>query len=390
MPDAQTYQVTITPKRVYYPIICAVLCCARESIAKAGHIMLKQLKKPINWLLVFVPIAIVLELAHGAPLLIFIVSALAVVPLSGIMGDATEELAGRAGPRVGALLNATLGNAAELIITILAIKEGLLDLVRASITGSIIGNVLLVAGASIIVGGLKHGQQKFDPKTASMNATLLIMASLVLAVPALFSAAIEPNFNNVEALSLLSAGVIIIVYVLSMVFSFTAKQAEPVTREAAHTPHMSMRMALVLLTVATIFIALMSEFLVGAVEPMVEQLGISEFFVGIILVPIIGNVAEHVVALEVAAKNQMDLSMGIALGSSLQIALFVAPLLVFLSIPLGHPLTLEFTSLELVALLAASIVAAHVSVDGETNWFEGVLLVALYVVMAAAFFFLPS
>jgi Ca2+:H+ antiporter len=352
--------------------------------------MLKHFLKPINVLLVFLPIALILELAHGAPLLIFVASALAVVPLSGILGDATEELAGRAGPRIGALLNATLGNAAELIITILAIKEGLLELVRASITGSIIGNLLLVAGAAIIVGGVKHGTQRFERSAAIMNSTLLIMASLVLVVPSFFNFAIEPNFANVETLSLLTAGVIIVMYVLSMVFSLTAKNAEPIARPAAHTPVYSMRVALLLLAGATVLIAVMSEVLVGAVDPMVKELGISELFVGIILVPIIGNVAEHVVAIEVAAKNHMDLSMGIALGSSLQVALFVAPLLVFLSIPLGHPLTLEFTSFELVALLASCFIAAHVSSDGETNWLEGVLLISLYLVMSVAFFFLPA
>jgi Ca2+:H+ antiporter len=351
--------------------------------------MIKSFAKPINALLVFVPLALVLELIHAAPLLVFITSALAVVPLSGILGDATEELAGRAGPRIGALLNATLGNAAELIITILAIKEGLLELVRASITGSIIGNLLLVAGVAIIVGGLKHGTQRFDRSTASMNATLLIMASLVLVVPSFFNKAIEPNFGNVESLSLIVAAVIIVVYVLSMIFSLTAHNAEPITRPAAHVPSYGVQAALLLLGIATVLIAAMSEFLVGAVEPMVQQLGISELFVGIILVPIIGNVAEHVVAIEVALKNHMELSMGIALGSSLQVAMFVAPLLVFVSLPFGHPLTLEFTTFELIALLASCFIAAQVSADGETNWLEGVLLVSLYAVMAVAFFFLP-
>ena len=351
--------------------------------------MIKHFIKPLNALLVFVPLAVVLELVHAAPLLVFASTALAVVPLSGILGDATEELAGRAGPRVGALINATLGNAAELIITVLAINEGLLELVRASITGSIIGNLLLVAGVAIIVGGLKNGLQRFDHRAAGMNATLLIMAAFALTVPSFFSAAIEPNFANVEELSLLAAGVIIVMYALSMVFSLTSKNAEPIARPPAHTPQYSVRMALAILAVATVLIALMSEFLVGAVEPMVEQLGISELFVGIILVPIIGNVAEHVVAVEVALKNHMELSMGIALGSSLQIAMFVAPLLVFVSLPFGHPLTLEFTSFELVALLASCFIAAHVSEDGETNWLEGVLLVSLYLVMAVAFFFLP-
>lgn len=352
--------------------------------------MLKHFAKPLNALLIFVPIALIAELAHANPMLVFIAAALAVVPLSGILGDATEELAGRTGPRIGALINATLGNAAELIITVLALREGLYDLVRASITGSIIGNILLVAGASLIVGGLKHGTQQFNRRDAGLNATLLIVAAMVLAVPSIFSFAIEPNRANVDTLSLLTAGLIIIVYVLSLVFGMTAKHAEPVTRGPAHVPHFPMRTAIVLLIVSTVLIALMSEFLVGAVEPMVKQIGISELFVGVILVPIIGNVAEHVVAIEVAAKNKMDLTMGIAVGSSLQVALFVAPLLVFISLFFGRVLDLEFTNFEVIALLASSIIAAFVSLDGETNWLEGVLLVALYLILAVAFFFLPT
>jgi Ca2+:H+ antiporter len=351
--------------------------------------MIKPFLKPINALLVFVPLTLVLEFLSVSPILVFIASALAVVPLSGLLGDATEELAGRTGPRLGALLNATLGNAAELIITVIAIRAGLLELVRASIIGSIIGNLLLVAGVAIVAGGLKYGTQKFDHNAAGMNATLLIMAALVLVVPSVFSFAIEPNFANVEELNLLAAGVIIVMYVLSMIYSLTAKNAAPIARPAAHPQQFSARVALGLLAIATVLIALISEFLVGAVEPMVQQLGISELFVGIILVPIIGNVAEHVVAVEVALKNHMELSMGIALGSSLQVALLVAPVLVFISLPLGHPLTMEFSSYELVALLASCFIAAHVSADGETNWLEGVLLLSLYVVMAAAFFFLP-
>jgi Ca2+:H+ antiporter len=361
-----------------------------KSEAAETRSFLKHFVRPINILLIFIPVALILEVIHGAPLLIFVASALAVIPLAGILGDATEELAARSGPRIGALLNATLGNAAELIITILALREGLLDLVRASITGSIIGNLLLVAGAALIVGGVRHGTQRFERSSAVMNSTLLIMAALVLVVPSLFNFAIEPNFANVEALSLVVAGVIIVLYILSMVYTFTAKNAEPIARPAAHVPHYSLRMALILLGVSTALIALMSEFLVGAVDPMVAELGISELFVGIILVPIIGNVAEHVVAIEVAGKNQMDLSMGIALGSSLQIALFVAPLLVFISLLFNNPLALEFTEFELIALLASCFIASNVAQDAETNWLEGALLIGLYVMIAVAFFFLPS
>jgi Ca2+:H+ antiporter len=350
---------------------------------------MKQFIKPLNALLIFLPIAFIAELAHWSPVAIFITAALAVVPLSGLLGDGTEELAARTGPRIGALINATLGNAAELIITILAIRQGLLELVRASIVGSIIGNILLVLGASLLFGGLKHGIQKFSPSQAGLNATLLVMAAVVLTVPSFFAFAIEPDKVKVELLSLLTAAVIIVIYVLSLIYSMRAPAGDPLTREAAHTPHMSLPLAIGVLIVSTALIAIMSEFLVGAVEPMTEQLGISELFVGIILVPIIGNIAEHVVAIEVALKNKMDLSLGIAIGSSLQIALFVAPLLVFISLLFGQYLTLEFTSFELVALLASCFIAAAVSMDGRSNWLEGALLIGLYVIVGIAFYFLP-
>lgn len=350
------------------------------------------LRNPLNLLLVFVPLAVIAELAHANPAIVFVTAALAVIPLSGLMGDATEELAARTGPRIGALINATLGNAAELIITIFAIRAGLLELVRASIIGSIIGNILLVLGASILLGGLKHGVQKFSPAQAGLSGTVLILSSVVLVVPALFSAAIEPNKVAVEELSLLTAAVILGIYVLYLIYTLRSPKAagDPLEREAAHAPHMSVRMAAALLIGSTALIALMSEFLVGAVEPMTAQLGISEFFVGIILVPLIGNIAEHVVAIEVAQKDKMDLSLGISIGSSIQVALLVAPLLVFISLLMGNPLTLEFNGFELIALLASCVIAALVSIDGRSNWLEGALLLALYAILALAFFFLPS
>ena len=361
---------------------------------------MKNRLKPIYALLIFLPIAFAAELLGWSPLIIFVTAALAVVPLSGLMGEATEELAARAGPKVGALLNATLGNAAELIITILAIRAGLIDLVRASIIGSIIGNILLVAGASMLLGGLKHGVQRFEPRTAGLNASMLIVVALVLAVPSFFSIAIEPNKTNVESLSLLTAGVIILIYILSVIYTFTSSrttgqssarnESDPLEREAAHAPTLSVSAAVIMLVVSTVFIAIMSEFLVGSVDPMVAQLGISELFVGIILVPIIGNIAEHVVAIEVALKDNMDLSMGIAVGSSLQVALLVAPLLVFISLLMPpNYVTLEFTTFELVALLASCFIAASVSLDGRSNWLEGSLLIGLYIIIGIAFYYLP-
>jgi Ca2+:H+ antiporter len=348
----------------------------------------------LRWLLLLIPVAILAELAHWSEIVLFATSALAVIPLAGMMGEATEALAEKTGPRVGGLLNATLGNAAELIITLFAIKEGLLDLVKASLIGSILGNVLLVMGLSIFLGGLKNGVQKFDRAHVGVDATMTILAVIALSVPSFFNAAIEPDTLRVEELSLTTAFAMIVIYVLAIIFSLrsrtTAEAHGPSVQPSHSGPHWSTRTALGVLVLATVGIALMSEFLVSSVEPVTQQLGFSEFFVGIIIIPLIGNVAEHIVAVEVALKNQMDLSLSIALGSSLQIALFVAPVLVFVSLLMGNPLTLEFNGFEVVALIAAGLIAAFVALDGESNWLEGAMLLAVYIIIALAFFFLPS
>jgi Ca2+:H+ antiporter len=347
----------------------------------------------LRWLLLFIPVAIAVELLHGNEILLFAASALAVIPLAGLMGESTEALAEKTGPRLGGLLNATLGNAAELIITLFAVRAGLLDLVKASLIGSILGNVLLVMGFSILVGGLKNGVQKFDRSQVGVDSTMAILAVIALSIPSFFNAAIEPDTLRVEELSVLTAVAMIIIYALSLLYTLRAHPAVEAEAKPA-VPHggpkWDTRKALGILVLATIGIALMSEFLVSSVEPVTQQLGFSEFFVGIIIIPIIGNVAEHLVAVQVALKNQMDLSLSIALGSSLQIALFVAPVLVFVSPLLGYPLTLEFNGFEVIALTAAAVIAALVALDGESNWLEGAMLIAVYAIIALAFFFLPS
>lgn len=343
-------------------------------------------------LFLFTLLAIVGELLDWPPVLIFFASALGVVPLAGLMGRATEELAIYTGPKLGGLLNATLGNAAELIIAIVAIREGLLTLVLASITGSILGNILLILGFSMLLGGLKHGRQKFDRTQAGVNATMLILALIALAIPSFFNFRIaDVNESSVEYLSLGVAVVMIIVYALSIVFSFTATSTQEEMAEAHdHQPTWSKRVSILALLGATLGIVVLSEILVGAVEPVVEELGISEFFLGIILIPLVGNVAEHVVAVQVAIKNKMELSLSISLGSSLQIALFVTPILVFVSLIMGTPLQLTFDQFEIVAMIGASLIAALIALDGESNWLEGVQLLSVYVIIALAFFFLPS
>ncbi len=344
----------------------------------------------INWLLILIPIGLVSRYLNGPPMLTFTAAALGVIPLAKIIGDATEDLAVHTGPRVGGLLNATLGNAAELIITFFAIRAGLLDLVKASITGSIIGNLLLVLGVSIIAGGVRHGIQKFDRERAGLDSTMLILAIIALGVPSLFSHAIESSSHiAVEYLSLGVAVAMMVIYGLGLLYSFTA--VTPLT----HPPvpgaaTWSVKKALSVLFLATVFIAWMSEVLVGSVESVLVSLGWTEFFLGVVIIPIVGNVAEHLVAVQVALKDKMDLSLEISIGSSLQVALFVAPVLVFLSLAMGNPLTLVFNQFELIALAAAALISALVALDGESNWMEGAQLLAVYLILAMAFFFLPS
>ncbi len=326
---------------------------------------------------------------------VFALSALGVVPMAKLIGSSTEALAAYTGPRIGGLLNATLGNAAELIITIIAIRAGLLELVKASITGSILGNLLLVMGMSMLLGGWRNGWQSFNRRHASNNAILLTLSVIALVIPSLLSHYIGADDSlKVEALSLGVAGVMILLYALGLIFSYRS-QAHPVETplqdvQVVHSaPHWSLRTSLIVLAVATVGVAYASELLVGAVEPVVERLGVSEFFLGIILIPLIGNVAEHLVAVQVAIQNKMDLSVEISLASSLQIALFVAPVLVFVSLLIGNPLTLIFNQFELIALIAGVLIAALVSSDGESNWLEGAELLAIYLILGLAFFLIP-
>ena len=349
----------------------------------------------IDALLVFVPIAVILELAHADPTAIFVTCALGIVPLAGILGEATDALAYRAGQHVGALLNATFGNAAELIITIAALRAGLIEVVKASITGSIIGNVLLVLGLSMLVGGLKNGFQRFGRRAASVSVTMMTIAVIGLVIPAIFSNAIASRSRvSVEYLSIGVAIALMFGYVLSVLFTFrlpgSHKLEMPGETTTPEHAAWSVPRALAVLAVSVIAIAALSEILVGAVEPLIREQGLTELFVGVIVVPIIGNAAEHLVSVEMALKNRMELALGIALGSSMQIALFVAPLLVFLSLLAGHPMSLVFNLFELAALIATVLIAALIALDGESNWLEGAQLLIVYVILALAFFYLPT
>ncbi len=353
--------------------------------------------KYLRVLLVFIPIAVLAELLHLDPVAIFVLSALGIVPLAGVLGKATEELAVYTGSRVGGFLNATFGNAAELIITLVAVRAGLTEVVKASITGSILGNLLLVLGLSMLLGGFKNGLQRFDSLAAGNSSAMLALAVIGLGVPAVFSHTIDlVNHEAVEWLSIGVAIVLIVLYFLSLLFSFTNAGRNghgslvPGDEVLETKAEWSVRKSVLVLLGATALVVLMSELLVGAIEGSVERLGLTEFFVGVIIVPIIGNVAEHMVAVQTAIKNKMELAMEVAVGSSMQIALFVAPFLVFASILLGHPMTLIFNQFELITLGAAVAITALISLDGRSHWLEGAQLLAVYAIIALAFFFLPT
>jgi Ca2+:H+ antiporter len=345
-------------------------------------------------LLIFIPVVVLAELLHWNESIVFIAAALAIIPLAGILGNATESLAHHTGPRIGALLNATLGNAAELIITIAALQAGLVEVVKASITGSIIGNLLLVLGVSILAGGVKNGAQHFSRRTASISSSLMTLAIIGLVVPAFFGPAVSAHGElSVEELNVGVAAALMLGYILSLVFSFTAQSAgesgtvEPGDEVVESEPQWSLRVALLLLVGSVIAMAYLSEALVGSIEPLLHDSGLSPLFIGVIVIPIIGNAAEHAVAVQVALKNQMELTIGVSMGSSMQIALFVAPLLMFISLLIGKPMTLAFNPLELAALGISVIIASLISLDGESNWLEGALLVIVYVMLAFGFFF---
>ncbi|HEY8561446.1 MAG TPA: calcium/proton exchanger [Pyrinomonadaceae bacterium] len=369
------------------------------------------LKPSLDWLLVFVPIACAFRFIDALenPTVLFIVSCIAVIPLAGWMGKGTEHLAEHLGPGAGGLLSATFGNAAELIIALFALSKGLEGVVKASITGSILGNLLLVLGLSLLSGGLKFKRQTFNRTSSSMSATALTLAAAALLVPTVFHAAAERvpvaaggwTPAKEQSLSLAIAVVLIITYLLTLIFSLVThanlKTAEPmhamedIGAELEHSgEHWSKKRALTVLLTATAFVVLIAEFLVGAVEEAGKTLGLTEVFVGVIVVAIIGNAAENSSAILMALRNKMDLSLGISLGSSLQIALFVAPVLVFASYLFGKPMNLEFTLPEVFAVIIAIVIVQQISSDGESNWIEGVQLLSVYAVLAILFYFLPD
>ncbi|AUN13686.1 calcium/cation antiporter [[Clostridium] sordellii] len=346
--------------------------------------------KILKYLLIFIPISIIGEFMHLPPTVMFVLAALSIIPLAGLMGEATEEISFYTGPKIGGFLNATFGNATELIISFFALKAGLFDVVKASIAGSVIGNILLVLGASMLFGGLKHKNQTFNKKVIEVSSSMLLFAVIGLCIPAIFTHTIDPKLLNTryEGLSIVVAIIMFAIYILSLVFSFfTHKDIYSIDHEEEGSAKWSLKKSIIILAIATILIAIESEFLVSGVDSITATLGLSEFFVGIILIPIIGNAAEHSTAIVMAMKNKMDVSVEIAVGSSLQIILFVAPVLIFLSL-LFTPMSIVFNQFELVSLIVSVLIVNRVASDGESNWLEGVQLLSVYLIIAAGFFIL--
>lgn len=334
------------------------------------------------------PLAIAARLLDWPPIAVFVTSAIAIIPLSALLGRATEELAAHVGPTIGGFLNATLGNLAELIIATLALRAGLIDLVMSSITGSILGNLLLVLGASAFAGGLKFPVQRFDPHFVGVQASLLVTAVIGLVVPAMFATWHPTHATpNLITLSVWVAALLTLGYVLSLVYSMvTNKAAFAPPRESQAPPDWSMARTTVMLVLSAAAIGVLSEFLVGATEEATKSLGLSHFFVGLVLVPIIGNAAEHSSAILMARKDRMDIAVAIAVGSSVQVALLVAPLLVFFGRAFNQPMTLAFQPFEVAAVALAVLSGTTMMRDAESNWLEGALLLIVYAVLAAAFY----
>lgn len=349
--------------------------------------------RPIDGMLIFVPVCIGLQLvAPERHVAVFATAALAIVPLAGYIGRATSAIADSLGGGIGGLLNATFGNSVELIIGALALKEGLPDLVKASLTGSIIGNVLLVFGAAALLGGLKHPSQTFNRTAAGIGATMLLLSAVGLVVPAVFHHIARGSGAPELKLDTEIAIVLLCTYLVSLVFMLrTHRELYQGDMKASHGPRVPVRRAIVLLIVSTATVGVVSEVLVGAITETARALGMTQLFVGVVVVAIVGNAAEHFSAIQMAAGNQMDAAIGIAVGSSTQIALFVAPTLVLLSYLIApQPMDLLFTTFELTAIAIAVLSIAFIAHDGETNWLEGVQLLAVYVILALGCYFLPD
>lgn len=350
------------------------------------------------FLLLGIPVSLLLRWRQADPLWVFVWAAAAMLPLAGLLGRATDQLAERSSPVVGGLLNATFGNAAELIIGIAALREGMVSLVKASITGSILGNLLLILGLAFVAGGVRTPKLTFNRTGAGMASAMLALAVAGLVFPAMFHqlhpetrgariAGSELGFSEAVAI------ILILTYAASLWFSLHTHHnvfsvAPPTRGEKGSSEPWSVKLSLLVLALATAAVAVESELLVGAIEPVTRTLGLSQGFLGLVVIPLIGNAAEHGAAVTVAREGKTELAFQVALGSSMQVALLIAPLLVFAGVLLGHPISLVFTPFEIVSLAIATVVVAMITLDGESHWFEGVQLLALYAMIVAAAFFL--
>jgi Ca2+:H+ antiporter len=346
-----------------------------------------RLKHSLDWLLVLVPVSVILRVTGAPDLAVFLTSAGAILPLAGLIGRSTEQLAIHTGPRVGGLINATFGNVTELIIAVFLLLDDKVEVVKASLTGSIIGNLLLVLGLSFLVGGLRHPQQHFNQRAASVHSTSLALAVTGLLMPALFALGGRETFFQREVVSGTVAAVLILMYAAALVFTLKTHEHLFRTPAADERPTWTKNRAVAMLLLATGLVALESEFLVSSLEPALATLGLSELFVGLIVIPIIGNAAEHSSAVLFAMRNKVDITLEIAIGSSTQIALFVAPALVFVSLLLGHPMDFVFSTFEVAAVGLSTLLVTLIAIDGESNWLEGLQLCGAYVIMAVSFFF---
>ena len=342
-------------------------------------------------LLIFAPAAVALELLHVDNFLVFIFAAIALIPFAKLIGDSTEHLSEHYGPTLGSLLNATFGNAAEIIIGVVAISGGLIDLVKASITGSILGNILLVFGLSLVAGGLKK-EQFFNKENTGFQSSMLFLAIIGLAIPTIISSTVESG--KIQILSDIVAFLLLAVYILGIVFTFVTHKHlfEPFRKEEEKEQERhrvwTKKKSFLLLIISMVSVIIVSEVLVHSVEAAIKKFGFSELFVGAIVVGIVGNVAEHSSAIILARKDKLDLSIGIAAGSGTQVALFVVPVLVIAGIIMGRPFSLVFTILELAAVFLAAIILNLIAHDGKSNWFEGIMLTVVYMIIAIGFFFI--
>ncbi len=348
------------------------------------------MEKFFRFLFIFIPITIVASFMHVSPLMVFLLSAIAIIPLAKYMGEATEELSTHVGQAMGGLLSATFGNATELIIGLFAIQAGLVEVVKASLTGSIIGNLLLVLGGSMLVGGFKYKKQKFNKTAVLVSASTLLLAVIALVMPAILLQTVSGIETSViQHLSFAVAILMIITYVAVLFFNLYTHKHLYIEEVGKNEARWSKSKSIIVLVVMTVFVAWMSEILVGSIEPLVRQLGWTELFIGVVFVAIIGNAAEHTSAITMALKNKMDLALQISIGSATQIALFVAPFLVIASLLFRHPISLVFNTFELVAIVFSVLIVNLVVGDGESNWLEGLQLIAAYGIIAVAFFFHP-